>query len=228
MKAWRVTTSASRATCSASTTSTLRRRRSRGDGHEPRRMGSVAARRRTVSRLGHHGGIGAGLALPDVTMARVPIRCPSPGPMCRAGGGRHRGSSQRGAPGAGGQTGRGRHYSTLGQSGPGGCGDLTLYEVPAQLSDEEAAGFLIPAHTPTTWCIAGPHPSRRDRAGAGSGRGLGSPSCSCVSPRGDRPGGGRGTRKGGVHRGAGAVPIDHQAGDFATAALEATAVVAST
>lgn len=90
----------------------------------------------------------AGLALPDVTMARgtypVPVRRPYTSGQ-EAVGTVTAASSKR-------QDLIGKRVVAVtvqpyGSFAPTAIGTATVYEVPGDLSDEEAAGFLIPAHT---------------------------------------------------------------------------------
>jgi len=111
-----------------------------------------------------------------------------------------------------------------GSLAPVAVGTSTLYEVPAQLSDEEAAGFLIPAHT--AYHVV--HRRGRIQAGEtvlvlGAAGGLGSAIVQlCVAAGATVLAVAGGPEKAAFTAALGAVPIDHQAGDFATAALEAT------
>jgi NADPH:quinone reductase len=90
----------------------------------------------------------AGLALPDVTMARgtypVPVRRPYTSGQEAVGTVTAASSKRRDLIGK-------RVVAVTvqpyGSFAPTAVGTATAYEVPGNLSDEEAAGFLIPAHT---------------------------------------------------------------------------------
>ena len=162
----------------------------------------------------------AGLALPDVTMARgtypVTVRRPYTSGQEAVGIVTAASSNHRGLIGK-------RVVAVTiqpyGSFAPVAVGTATVYEVPGDLSDEEAAGFLIPAHT------AYHAATRRGKVSAGetvlvlgAAGGLGSAMvqlCIAAGARVFAVVGGK--EKVEFCERLGATGIDHQAGDFVDA-----------
>lgn len=167
----------------------------------------------------------AALALPDVTMCRgsypVPVRRPY------ISGQEAVGTVTAAAPNRADLVGKRVVAVTIqpwGSLAPVAVGTSTMYEVPDGLSDEEAAGFLIPAHT--AWHAV--HRRGGVTAGEtvlvlGAAGGIGAAAVQlCVAAGATVLGVAGGPDKAAFLRSLGATPIDHAAGDFVAAAREAT------
>ena len=167
----------------------------------------------------------AGLALPDVTMSRgsypVPVRRPY------VSGQEAVGTVTAASPTRAELVGKRVVAVTIqpwGSLAPVAVGTSTLYEVPDGLTDQEAAGFLIPAHT----AYHAVHRRGHIRAGEtvlvlGAAGGLGSAIVQlCIAAGATVLAVAGGPEKAVFTNGLGAIPIDHAAGDFVAAAREAT------
>src|SRR4051812_640839 len=159
----------------------------------------------------------AALALPDVTMARGTY--PVPVAMPYVSGQEGVGIVVDAAPGRKDLIGRRVAAVTIqpfGSLASIAVGISTMFEVPETMTDDEAAGFLIPAHT----AYHAVHRRGQVRAGEtvavlGAAGGLGSAIVQlCVAAGADVIAVGGGGEKVRVCEGLGARAVDHSAGDF--------------